>query len=60
MSSQIFDWKQFARNSFSPFEFMQTLNLMTTELQYLTVERSNNYHFKKNLILSLKSSPDGG
>ena len=49
MSSQIFDWKQFARNSFSPFEFMQTLNLMTTELQYLTVERSNNYHFKKIL-----------
>ena len=47
MSSQVFDGKQFARNSFSPLEFMQTLNLMTTELQQLTVERSNNYHFKK-------------
>ena len=49
MSSQIFDWKQFAGNSFSPFELMQTLNLMTSELQYLTVERSNNDHCKKIL-----------
>ena len=59
MSSHIYLIGNNLLETFSPFEFMQTLNLMTTELQYLTVERSNNYHFKKNLILSLKSSPDG-